>query len=39
MGALIVHSYNLANGMTCTGFDEDDAELPEEQVEGILNLP
>ena len=40
MSGLVIHAYNLKNGLICTGFDEDDPELGADQKDtGILNLP
>lgn len=40
MAGLVIHAYNLKNGLICTGFDEDDPELSADQKDtGILNLP
>ena len=33
---MIIHSYNLKQGLKCTGFDEDD---PKPAEPNILNLP
>ena len=42
MCALIVHCYNLRNGFVCTGFDEDDPQPDDGQMNsdygGIVNL-
>ena len=34
---LVIHAYNLRNGIICTGFDEDE-EKPQ-NGENVLNLP
>jgi hypothetical protein len=37
---LILHSFNLKNGLICTGFDEDDPQVDlNDNLQGILNLP
>ena len=37
---LVVHAFNLKNGLVCTGFDEDDPELDAATVSegGLMNI-
>ena len=35
IASLILHAWNLRNGLKCTGFDEDAPEC----TDSILNLP
>ena len=38
--ALVIHAYNLKNGLICTGFDEDDPQMDENALKegGLMNI-